>query len=161
MDEVPEVLKWGWQGVYNMSTAYWIHRVILNVAQIKFDYMIEDIRHLQSSLESKSIQLLDEIVQTNDADFSDKVLKNAQEALISSKELIHYLLFTYADGYVNYWKEDTFHSQAVGYPAWWLEAVGYPNGPPPVDTESPVQKLHFRNYIASQDNTKFNPKENL
>lgn len=160
MDEVPEVLKWGWQGVYNMSTAYWVHRVVLNVAQIKFDYMIEDIRSLQQKMETKSVQLLQDIVANNDINCSEKVLQNAQEAFAEFKELVHYLLYTYADGYLNFWKNGAFHSQSVGYPAWWLEAVGYPNGPPPVEMQSALSKTYYRNYIASLDHSKFDSEVN-
>ena len=42
------------------------------------------------------------------------------------------LLFKYASGFVN---TDDEMSQMVGYPAWWLQAVGYSQGPPPPPTK--------------------------
>jgi len=60
--------------------------------------------------------------------------ENAKHGVQSFHTLINSLLFTYADGDVNYWAGGNFHSISTGYPAWWLEAVGYPNGPPPVRT---------------------------
>ena len=42
------------------------------------------------------------------------------------------LLFKYASSFVN--TPDDM-SQMVGYPAWWLQAVGYEQGPPPPPTK--------------------------
>ena len=61
MKTSPDCLLYGWQGMYNLSTSFWAHRVVINVAQIKFSYMIEDIRAAQSELEGASQQLVDEI----------------------------------------------------------------------------------------------------
>lgn len=160
MDVVPDCLKWGWQGVYNMSSTYWVQRVILNVAQIKFNYMIEDIRSLQTKLENESLQLLEDINSGKyiGSAISDEMVKNAEKARVEFTELINYLLYTYADGYLNYWKDGLFHSQSVGYPAWWLEQVGYPNGPPPVDSKT--AKLAKQRYLNSLDRTQFEADQN-
>ena len=158
MDIVPDCLKWGWQGVYNMSSSYWVHRAILNVAQIKFNYMIEDIRSLQNKLETQSLQLLSDINAGKIESPSQEIVNNAEKGRLEFIELINYLLFTYADGYLNYWKDGLYHSQSIGYPAWWLEQVGYPNGPPPVNSQN--AKLAMNNYVNSLDKTVFDAKLN-
>ncbi|KAJ1495811.1 hypothetical protein T484DRAFT_1761354 [Baffinella frigidus] len=38
------------------------------------------------------------------------------------------LMETYADGFI---RGEGVRGEGVGYPAWWLTAVGYANGPPP------------------------------
>lgn len=138
MSYSPTVLEQGWQGVYNLSTAFWTHRIALNIAQIKFDYMIEDIRTLQSQLEAQSQALVNQVSSSSNTPSSaniDSLFEaNANAGVQSFHTLINSLLFTYADGDVNYWAAGTFHSASTGYPAWWLEAVGYPDGPPPAAT---------------------------
>ena len=43
------------------------------------------------------------------------------------------LMFKYADGYVSTVAPDgSFSSAAINYPDWWLTAVNYSGGPPPV-----------------------------
>lgn len=57
---------------------------------------------------------------------------NAAKIVQELWDLADRLLFKYASGYVN---EPPRHmSQAVGYPDWWLRAVGYEQGPPPPPT---------------------------
>lgn len=158
MDVVPDCLKWGWQGVYNMSSSYWVHRVTLNVAQIKFNYMIEDIRSLQNKLETESLQLLEEINESKHDSASNAIVENAEKGRKEFSELIDYLLFTYADGYINYWTDGFFRSKSVGYPAWWLEQVGYQNGPPPVDSEN--AKSAQKRYLDSLDHSHFDAAQN-
>ena len=54
------------------------------------------------------------------------------------------ILFKYASGFVNELPDKM--SQMVGYPEWWLKAVGYPEGPPPPPTKPkcchPPKPLH-------------------
>ena len=77
-------------------------------------------------------------------------LAHATAAVRAWWQLSDELLFTLADGFLNTWStpsangakeksssttEDeapVFSSTTIGYPAWWLEQVGYQNGPPPV-----------------------------
>ena len=47
-------------------------------------------------------------------------------------QLQDHLLFKYASGFVN--EPPNGMSQMKGYPAWWLQAVGYSDGPPPPPT---------------------------
>jgi dipeptidase len=75
-------------------------------------------------------------------------LAHATLAVQAWWQLSDELLFALADGYLNAWSAGSpspaaaagggawaapvFTASAVGYPSWWLEQVGYQNGPPPV-----------------------------
>lgn len=140
----PWVLQWGWQGVYNLSSSYWSNRLLLNIAQLKFDYIIKDIQALQNKLEHESQVLIDGLsskyssVTLSDKDIqiiSKNIYKNSVKINKEVNELIVYCLFTYADGYLNYWKDEVYYSQSLGYPAWWLEQVGYQYGPEPINND--------------------------
>lgn len=109
----------GWQGVYDLATSYWASRVLLNVAQIKFDFMIQDIRALQNSLESESQRLVDELSgaykgEESLKEITERLAANALLAQSASVELMHSLLFKYADGYMNTWTKTGFHSFSLG-----------------------------------------------
>jgi hypothetical protein len=58
------------------------------------------------------------------------LIKNAEKIVTSLWLLADELMFKYADGFVNSKEE----SKQVGYPTWWLEKVGYEDGPPPPPT---------------------------
>ncbi len=146
----PDCLLWGWQGVYNLSTSYWAHRTVINLAQVKFSYMIEDIRKLQTSLESDSWALVSALSAKyrHSAALDSAALQqitevfsaNAERARSAFTELFHSLMFKYADGWINSWAGGTFRAERTGYPAWWLDEVGYANGPPPIAEQTPAKK---------------------
>ena len=143
MTQSPDTLAYGWQGVYNLSNSFWVHRNLENIAQIKFNFMIQDIRTSQNNLESNSIQLINQLsikYSTHESlnsmdsilDITNKLISNANIIRDDSLLLCNQLLFKYADGNINSWSDvNTFHSTSVGYPSWWLKSVGYENGPPP------------------------------
>lgn len=132
MLSAPDTLECGWQGVYNTTTAYWANRRVLNFAQVKFSYMIEQIRAVQDALESASVELTNSFAEKFTASKSagsahegaehlqaemDTVFTvNAREATYQMNHLFNFLLFTYPDGYLNYWDESGFHSTSLGNP---------------------------------------------
>ncbi|KAJ1441029.1 peptidase family C69-domain-containing protein [Ochromonadaceae sp. CCMP2298] len=66
MTRSPAVLQ-GWQGVYDTSTAFWANRRVLNTAQVKFSYMLQNVRQVQGALEGASVALtqhVEEFVKT-------------------------------------------------------------------------------------------------
>lgn len=125
----PPSLRNAFQGVYDLSQAFWTYRNLLTIAQVKFQYIIEDMRTMQQGLEADSMKLVASI--SNAQVGQEQLLANAIHVKDTAHSLLHYLFFTYADGDRNFWADGSFHSQSVGYPDWWLEQVGYPEGPPP------------------------------
>lgn len=118
METVPDCLAYGWQGVYNLSTSFWAHRIVENIAQIKFNYMIENIRTIQHNLEGNSLDVLTTItnqaIPYSPSDLSMILNKNAETNRDTFLQLQHTLLFGYADGYINTWEDNVFRSSATG-----------------------------------------------
>merc|ERR1712045_817502 len=90
---------------------------------------MRDVRALQEELESTGMALVASLDATNVSQSSLDTAYAQHAALVvhSFQGLIPKLLQRYADG----WLDDEV---AVGYPAWWLEEVGFRNGPPPAET---------------------------
>ena len=143
MSTVPDTLSWAYQGIFNTSTSFWAHRNVLTLAQTKFSYIINDIQSKQQQLESASWSLINNmtipLVNNNNQEeiqlITNTLINNANTARNAFIELLSYILFTYNDGYINQWKGTVFQSSATGYPSWWLNGVGYSNGPPPVNNK--------------------------
>jgi dipeptidase len=140
MSDLPEALTHVFQGAMNMNSSYWVHRVILNIAQIKFSYMITDIRSLQRKCEENAIEILADLTKryvdsdssNNNAFISASLTDNVNKVKEEFTKLFYDLLFKYSDGYINEWREGKFVSSPAGYPMNWLKGVGYNNGPPAV-----------------------------
>ena len=93
----------------------------------------------QKDLEDASIELIQKLQTESSGEFSNRMesslLDNAAKIVDSLWLLSDEIMFKYASGFVN---DDIGHggmSQMVGYPAWWLKAVNYQNGPPPPPTK--------------------------
>ena len=128
MSVVPDCLAYGWQGVYNATTAFWANRNVENLAQAKFSYMIEDIREVQNALESNAQKLVDELSQKFSAsasrsahldtaateELTSALTSNALKAVERYTTLLQELQFKYADGYINTWKAGRFVSTSAG-----------------------------------------------
>lgn len=137
MQSAPDTLECGWQGVYNTSTSFWANRRVINFAQVKFSYMIEQIREVQNALESASVELVNSFAAKFSvaltqpqgsldvaskglvrakflADLDAVFTANARKATQEMNQLFNFLLFTYPDGYLNYWDDKGFHSQSLG-----------------------------------------------
>lgn len=165
MPRVPDTLGYAYQGVYNASTALWANRRVFNYAQVKFSYMIEDIRRVQGACEGASVALIQGLAEQfagrRDA-VSSQALEaiaalfeaNAWKATYEMNQLLHYLFFTYPDGYRDYWDDAGFHSVSLGYPVWWMEAGNYKDGPPSMVTSggvvSELQHSARERYQAAQ-----------
>ena len=141
--DVPKSLSDAWQGVYDLTSNFWASRSLSMLAQIKWNYMMPNVRSMQQSLEKYSRAMVQDIYskyENDDIAILNTVQKlqdsNIAKAVSSSMNLFHKLLFRYSDGFDNQWAnegtpEKHFTSGTPGYPGWWLEEVDFSKGPPP------------------------------
>jgi len=140
LKSIPKSFSTGWQGVFSRKSAFWAACYAHNIVNLKWNYAITDLQTRQDVLEKKSIELMkkleDQYLCGKDFDSTElAILDNAEGVVSSLWQLSDEIMFKYASGFVN---EDDAHggqSQMVGYPAWWLEAVGFQGGPPPPPTK--------------------------
>ena len=112
--------------VLSRKSAYWACRYIFNIIQAQYKYMIVDVNALQQEHLNASMALIEKLDRNPDlsADaLSEAYALNAESILTDLWLLPDRLIEKYADGY------------AVTYPNWWLNAVGYAQGPPPPPVE--------------------------
>jgi len=150
--DVPSSFRSGHQQIFDRKTAFWAACFVHNIANMKWSYAIHDIEARQSILELASINMvrrMDDLYMQQhsemdgDEDDNDigptlavvesEYFKNMAKIVSSLWSLSDEIMFKYASGFVNVSPDGM--SQMVGYPAWWLEAVGYAEGPPPPPTE--------------------------
>lgn len=130
---VPAPYAVGSSGAYNRDSAYWAHRAVFNAAKIKYSYAMTDVRALQDQMEQAGALLVAQLDarKVTQAELNAAYAKHATAVVEAFWKLAPTILQKYSDG----WLED---SGSPGYPDWWLNAVGYKNGPPPPPTEPTV-----------------------
>jgi len=138
LSDVPASFRSGHQGVFDRKSAFWAACVVANVANLKWSYAIKDIEKRQNDLEQASVEMvkeMDELYATSNdmVAVEENYVKNIDTIVASLWSLSDEILFKYASGFVN--EPPNGMSQMVGYPAWWLKAVGYADGPPPPPTK--------------------------
>jgi len=156
MEDTPDCLSWTYQGVYNMSNSFWAFRNVLNLAQIKFSYIIQDIQQAQFALESASVQLIgaltgaysspggmdididtrmpqeysqrsSEFTSLSEGQYITLMLTlNAEAARDRFITLLHELMFKYGDGYVSSWDGGEGSGSGTGINTFHASSVGYP-----------------------------------
>jgi len=137
---LPESFTTGNRYEYDESSAWWVFNFVSNWADLKFNYMIEDIKLKQQEIEGKEFAYLpaidaaalvlhEEDPELARAYLTDYSVNNANAVVQEWRELGKFLVAKYIDGYVN---KPTV-GEGVGYPLWWLKEVGF--GPLP--TEKP------------------------
>jgi dipeptidase len=123
--------------VYSRDSAWWAFNFVANWSALKYDYMRKDIRDMQDKIELAQF----DDVKAADAE-AEKLYKQSPDA--AREYLTKYssdnagrvvgewwafadlLIAKYDDGYIN---EPGKMAQEIGYPKWWRDAVGYPDGP--------------------------------
>ncbi len=133
-------------------SAWQAARFVYNVAQLRFDLMSADVRAAQTELEQASLALQRQL----DADYaahgsvarvSAAFSANAQASAERWWRLSDELLLKYADGWCN--ADCGSVPRSMGYPAWWLEQVGYEHGPGFGPPPSPATALSTSNSLGT------------
>jgi dipeptidase len=124
VDEIPEPFANGNIQKFSWESAWWVFNFVSNFANIKYSYMIQDIRKVQYELENKFISDQDSI-EVNSKNLDEKQMKKflTNYSLTQGNythqrwvELGEYLITKYNDGYV---KDDKGSPREVGYPDGW------------------------------------------
>jgi len=133
--DIPDCYETGSLESFDRNINYWAFNFMGNWAELKWSYMYPEIQELQKkiegrlfamqpAIESAAVQLYDinpelckEFLTNYCADTADRVRQEVWD-------FNDYLITKYSDGYVNI--PEVGHS--VGYPDWWLKAVGYDKG---------------------------------
>ena len=131
IESVPESFATGSLGKFGWDSAWWVFNFVSNYANLKYSYMIQDIRIVQAELEGDFLDLQPAIEKTAaDLAESDPALMaryltdysvTHSEAVVDKwRDLGEYLLTKYNDGYV---KDENGQPQEKGYPEAWLRKV--------------------------------------
>ena len=132
----PACFQTGRKDVYDRAAAWWAFNFVGNWADLKYMYMIKDIRSLQSELEEELFGLQPAVEATALKLYADDpaACRNylthysnsmARGVVESWWALADHLIVKYSDGLVNVDGEN----RRVGYPKEWLDAVGYGQTP--------------------------------
>ncbi len=124
----PKAFASGSRSFYDKESAWWAFDFVSNFADLKFSYMIEDIKTVQQELEGQFFAMQPAIeavaleLYEKDPEAAKQFLttySNSQAtfALERWRKLADELIYKYNDGYIN--------GKAVGYPTEWLKEVGF------------------------------------
>jgi dipeptidase len=120
----------------------WGSRYVFNLVQLKYVRAIAHVRALQAAYEGAAAKrlLADAALVAATAPAAEvgpRLAKlssaHAARALAALWLLFDELMFTYGDGFVaRVGSDGSYVAEADPYPDWWLDAVNYTHGPPPV-----------------------------
>ena len=132
IDALPESFTVGSIQEFNWDSAWWTFNFVANFANLKYSYMIKDIRKVQKSIENEFLELQPVIEQTAldlmNQDKDELARKYLTDYCVSRGEMVvdkwetlgKHLIVKYNDGYV---KNEKGRPTEVGYPEEWLRKV--------------------------------------
>ena len=137
MNDLPWCYQTGDTRVFSRESAWWAFNFVSNWAELKYSYMIRDIRSVQDSVEHAEladITLVDAAAMEimGEDEYGARIyltqwsIENAESVVDRWWSLADMLIARYDDGYVN--SPDDMAVE-VGYPQWWLNQAGYSGGP--------------------------------
>jgi dipeptidase len=120
------------------DSAYWAHRYVFSSAKIMYSHAMKNVTAMQQKLENEAVKLVAHIDAQMDAGDSVNATvlyqEHAEKVLRSFWTLPDTIVATYSDG----WLADKAN---VGYPDWWLKAVGYEEGPKTIPDVPPANAM--------------------
>lgn len=131
IDQMPESYTSGSLQEFSWDSAWWVFNFVANYANLRYSYMIEDIKAVQADLEGYSLALQPaientalELAKTNPElmtrFLTDYSVRQGEMVVDRWRELGEFLLCKYNDGYI---KDEDGRPQEVGYPEGWLRDV--------------------------------------
>ena len=115
------------------SSAYWAHRYVQNLCQLRYERMIVPVKEASARWESLATSLMASIrkgPKLAAADLKTKLDAHAEAVLAGTWRLADDLMVSYADGgFTASTPNGAPQSEQIGYPAPWLKAVGFDSGP--------------------------------
>jgi len=129
--EMPESFTKGELGKFSWDSAWWVFNFVANIANLKYSYMIKDIKEVQRELEGRMLKMQPFVEKTAvglygvdpslAADYLTGYSVTVGEKVVKRwRELGGFLLAKYNDGYV---KDEKGRPKEVGYPEEWLKRV--------------------------------------
>jgi len=130
--KLPEAFEIGGRDKFERESAFWAFNFVANWAELKFSYMIEDIKtmyitfeegffNLQPIIEKRAQELYKEKPELAQEYLTEYSCTMAQRTVDEWWKFGDYLITKYSDGYINL----PTTGRTVGYPKEWLDAVGF------------------------------------
>eukprot|EP00039_Didymoeca_costata_P018994 m.335837 g.335837 ORF g.335837 m.335837 type:complete len:600 (-) comp17689_c0_seq1:79-1878(-) len=128
MVSLPEVYTETNPNILDKVSAYWAHRYVFNIMQIKFSHMSQYVMNMSVSLEKNSSDLvasMDSLVTSSNQmpNITTVFTDNANAIVEKFWSLPDQLIMLYADGFYN-------DSYSISYPDEWINGTNYVSGPP-------------------------------
>jgi dipeptidase len=122
------------------GTLFWATRYLANYVQLKRSAMVKEVNALQARMFASSLKVVasaDASADRSPAALNKTYSDHSADVLRAMWSLADELMFKYADGFINEVQPDSSLKVTVEpYADWWLKAVGYEEGPPPVPEPS-------------------------
>ncbi len=131
IDALPESYTTGSLNRFSWDSAWWVFNFVANFANVKYRYMVKDIRKVQAELEGHFFALQPAVEKTAlalaETDpalmtryLTDYCVTHGEMVKERWRALGEYLITRYNDGYV---QDENGRPQEVGYPESWLREV--------------------------------------
>ena len=139
---------------FDKNSLWMSFNYVANYAMLKYSYMIQDIHavrdkyesaafHKQPSLEKEALALWNSGKRQEARELLTQYSQdNAQALLKDWWKLSEDLYLKYNDGYIN---DQKSLAQPVFYPSWWLQKVGYENGPTSYEKPAAIEPTETKN----------------
>lgn len=130
--ESPESYAKGNTTQFDSTAAWWVYDFVENFANLKYSYMIEDIKakqaeiegreyRMQTAVEAAAVKMYEQDPELARTFITNYTVQNANDVVEEYWKFAESLIVKYNDGYLN----TPAVGQTIGYPEEWLKAVGY------------------------------------